>query len=169
MKYIYHMQNLTFGSDGGLTKQCQEEQVQAGRDPALCFMSPHMQDTIKTPFFVFNSKYDAWQLGNEFQSPWTTKAEQEGVIQYGKDFMRQFRPVMKSAKNGAFITSCICHGCPWPTLTLEGKTTYQHYAAWMDGNTTGATSIHIDTRLPNGGGEITDPSCQKFPAAEIVV
>jgi hypothetical protein len=26
-------------------------------------MSPHMQDTIKTPFFMFNSKYDASGLG----------------------------------------------------------------------------------------------------------
>ena len=78
---------------------------------------------IETPFFMFNSKYDHWQLGNgmtgptipvpefhqcvplisfihqtnhttdrmhtEFQSPWTTKAEQLGVLEYGKDFMTQ--------------------------------------------------------------------------------
>ena len=42
-------------------------------EPGLCFMSPHMQDVIKTPFFMFNSKYDAWQLGSEFQSNWVTK------------------------------------------------------------------------------------------------
>ena len=30
------------------------------------------QDVIKTPFFMFNSKYDAWQLGNEFQSNWVS-------------------------------------------------------------------------------------------------
>jgi len=170
MKYIYHMQNLSFGPDGGLTEKCHEEQVSAGRDPALCFMSPHMQDTIETPFFVFNSKYDSWQLGHEFQSAWTTKAEQDAVIQYGKDFMQQFAPVAASPKNGAFITSCICHGCPWPQLSLEGKTTYQHYAAWMAGNTTGTASIHIDTRLPNGGGEITFAQCAKFPQnGEILV
>jgi len=29
--------------------------------------SPFSQ-VIKTPFFMFNSKYDAWQLGSEFQS-----------------------------------------------------------------------------------------------------
>ena len=40
-----------------------------------------MQDVIKTPFFMFNSKYDAWQLGSEFQSNWATKAEQDGVLQ----------------------------------------------------------------------------------------
>jgi len=47
------MQNLTFGSDGGLTAACQAKHP---TEPGLCFMSPHMQDVIKTPFFVFNSK-----------------------------------------------------------------------------------------------------------------
>ncbi len=48
MRYIYKMQNLTFGSDGGLTKACEEKHPE---EPGLCFMSPHMQDVIKTPFF----------------------------------------------------------------------------------------------------------------------
>ena len=55
---------------------------------------------------MFNSKYDAWQLGNEFQSNWQTKAEQDGVIQYGKDFMAQLAPVYTGGetKNGGMIT-----------------------------------------------------------------
>lgn len=53
MRYIYRMQNLTFGSDGGLTKACQRK---FAADPGLCFMSPHMVDTIQTPLFIFNSK-----------------------------------------------------------------------------------------------------------------
>jgi len=167
MKYIYKMQNLTFGTDGGLTAACEAEHSNA---PGLCFMSPHMQDTIKTPFFMFNSKYDAWQLGSEFQSSWTTAAEQAGVLQYGKDFLAQLAPVQAEPKNGAMITSCICHGCSWGTLTtgaagIEGaKTSYQHYADWYYGRTTGADSVHIDTRTPNGGGAIKDPHCKPFPA-----
>jgi hypothetical protein len=64
------------------------------------------------------------------------------------------------------ITSCICHGCPWPTLEVEGKTSYQHYAAWMAGNTTGAASMHIDPRTPNGGGTLVGKKwgqCKAFP------
>jgi hypothetical protein len=30
-------------------------------------MSPHMQEFIQTEYFMFNSKYDAWQLANELQ------------------------------------------------------------------------------------------------------
>ena len=165
MRYIYKMQNLTFGDDGGLTEACQTKHP---GDPGLCFMSPHMQDVIKTPFFMFNSKYDAWQLANEFQSNWATKSEQEGVIQYGKDFLAQLAPVYTGgeAKNGGMITSCICHGCPWAWLELKGKTSYQHYADWMAGRTTGSASMHIDSRLPNGGGTLTGKTfaqCKAFP------
>ena len=131
-------------------------------------MSPHMQDVIQTPFFMFNSKYDAWQLGNEFQSQWTTPAEQQGVLAYGEDFMAQLAPVYLAGetKHGGMITSCICHGCPWESLVLDGKTSYEWYADWFYGKTTGIASMHIDTRHPNGNGTLQGgafKSCAKFP------
>ena len=103
------MQNLTFGEGvegGALTQACKAKHP---TEPWLCFMSPHMQDVIETPFFVFNSKYDAWQLGNELETKWTTKPEQDAVVQYGKDFLAQFNPIKSEPQNGAMITSCICH------------------------------------------------------------
>ena len=60
MEYIYSMQNMSFGADGALSAACQAKHPDS---PGLCFMSPHMQGAISTPFFMFNSKYDAWQLG----------------------------------------------------------------------------------------------------------
>jgi hypothetical protein len=53
MEYVYGMQNLTFGADGGLTKGCQAKHPD---EPWLCFMSPHMQDAIQTPFFMVRSQ-----------------------------------------------------------------------------------------------------------------
>ena len=47
------------GSDGGLSAACKDLYPE---DPHYCFMSPHMHPTIDTPFYVFNSKYDSWQL-----------------------------------------------------------------------------------------------------------
>merc|ERR1719277_2969390 len=105
MKYIYAMQNLTFGVDGGLMKECEAKHKD---EPWLCFMSPHMQDVIETPFFMFNSKYDFWQLLNILQTHWETKEEQDAVLRYGEDFLEQFRPVQAEPRNGAMITSCIC-------------------------------------------------------------
>jgi hypothetical protein len=201
MKYVYGMQNMTFGAEGGLMKACQEKH---STEPWLCFMSPHMQDVIETPFFMyaaafpprcrpivhvaadlagrcsswagrcrcrFNSKYDAWQLGNEFQSNWVTKEEQAGVLQYGKDFMEQLAPVYTppESKNGGMITSCICHGCPWSDLKLAGKSSYQHYADWFYSKTKGAESMHIDPSLPNGNGTLQGGAfkgCKAFPDAE---
>jgi len=168
MKYIFAMQNLSFSSDGGLMEACREKHAD---EPWLCFMSPHMQDVIETPFFVFNSKYDAWQLANEFQSAWTTKAEQDGVLAYGAGFLHDFDPVKADEKNGAFITSCICHGCPWQSPTAlsydGGPSPYAAYGAWYAGKTRGASAIHIDPRLPNGNGTIDDASCSSFPDANV--
>jgi len=153
MKYVYSMQNLSFGADGGLMAACGSRHHD---EPHLCFMSPHMQDVMQTPFFMFNSKYDAWQLGNEFQAPFgldATDAERDGVLQYGKDFMAQLAPI-DGTKHGAMITSCICHGCPWADLKLDGKSSFEHYADWYYGKTQGSASIHVDTRLPNGNGTL---------------
>ena len=54
MEYIYQMQNMSFGDDGALEAACKAKHPTS---PGLCFMSPHMQDAIQTPFFMFNSKY----------------------------------------------------------------------------------------------------------------
>lgn len=169
MRYIYQMQNLTFGTDGGLTEACQKE---FPNDPGLCFMSPHMQNTIQTPFYIFNSKFDAWQLNNIFQSPFVTKSEQQGVLQYGKDFMKQFEPVRKSGRNGAFITSCICHGCAWynqTSLNVDGKSPYRAYARWMAGLDSGDSAFTIDPRGPNGDGHIQDSRCSTWTPAKTML
>ena len=85
------------------------------------------------------------------------------MLQYGKDFLNQLAPVYLGGetKHGGMITSCICHGCPWPSLVLEGKNSYQHYADWFYGKTSGPDSMHIDGRLPNGGGTFNGPTFQK--------
>ena len=165
MKYIYSMQNLTFGADGGLMEACSRVYPSAD-EQFYCFMSPHAQKVIQTPFFVFNSKFDAWQLGNELQTNWVDDAERAAVVQYGKDFDAQFAPVIaEDHGHGAVITTCICHGCPWNTLTVPGspKNAYMHYASWMVGNDTGVSAFHVDDRAPNGGGAINDTHCAKFP------
>jgi hypothetical protein len=163
MAYAYKMQNLTFGPDGGLTPAC----IAAfPTTPAKCFMSPHMFPYIQTPLFVFNSRFDAWQLANILQiSSWSTAAEQHAVVKYGASFLQQFAPLQAVERHGGFITTCICHACHWSTLVLQGKTAFEHYAAWYQGKTTGAASMHVDTRMPNGNGTITDSQCSKFPVA----
>ena len=112
--------------------------------------------------------FDAWQIGNILQiGTWATKPEQDAIVEYGRGFLAQFATASREGgggRNGAFISTCICHACPFPTLELGGKTAFEHYAAWYLGRTAGgSSSMHIDTRPPNGGGLITDPLCAKFP------
>lgn len=154
------MQNLSFGADGGLTAAC--EAMHPG-NPGLCFMSPHMAGFINTPFFMFNSRFDAWQLGNINQAGWTTAPEQKAVLQYGVDFLADWEPVVPtSGRNGAFITTCICHACNWTSFMQEGKNAYGHYAGWRHGVTHGNASLHVDMRPPNGGGVMAGPHCAAF-------
>lgn len=135
----------------------------------------------QTPFFLFNSKFDAWQMDNDLQVPCKVgeakhkhcnAAEQAAIVQYGADFIKALQPVVASApKNGAFITSCICHGCSWNTLTTgatgDATTSWGYYAQWLEAHRSGAAaaakSIHVDARAPNGDGELKDPKCMQFP------
>jgi hypothetical protein len=113
---------------------------------------------------MFNSRFDAWQLANIFQSKWSTAPEQRGVLQYGADFLAAWAPVVPaSGRNGAFITTCICHGCNWTSFVLDGKNSYGHYADWVRGLTKGNASLHVDMRPPNGGGGMAGPHCAAFP------
>ena len=178
MKYIYRMQNLTSESNGGtLSDECIEKNR---KNPHYCFMSPHMHSFIKTPYYVFNSKYDSWQLSNELQIKIDDPSSRGAVLQFGQDFMHQFAPVLKEKQNGAMITSCICHGtllcsqlvqffantpssfiaCPWSNLYLEGKRFDQHFAEWL----LGVNSRHyvIDPSGPNGNETFTFSGCTKL-------
>ena len=109
-------------------------------------------------------RFDAWQIANILQlATWKTKPQQNAIVEYGANFLTQFTAAAPRERgHGAFISTCICHACPFPTLRLNGKTAFEHYAAWYLGQTQGSKSMHIDTRPPNGGGELTDPLCAQF-------
>ena len=119
----------------------------------------------------------------EQKHPKCTATEQSEVLKYGADFLKALEPVIDSApKNGAFITSCICHGCPWDVVTTgtrgDTKTSYGHYASWHSQHRLAtlsgsggfsetsygiASSVHIDIRKPNGGGDLKNSMCMPFP------
>merc|ERR1719221_1401358 len=118
---------MTFGEDGGLVPECKNA---FHSEPWKCFQAPHMQRFIRPSWFMYQSKFDFWQLGNVLALPAgncvvngharncnDTAAEQAAVIQYGADTMQQLQPVIDThmqRRIGGFITSCICHyHCPY--------------------------------------------------------
>jgi hypothetical protein len=86
---------------------------------------------------------------------------------YGADFVTALSTVRSSNKNGAFITSCICHGCPWLELKLDNRSAYELYGAWYADAAHTSEHVHIDPSLtPNSGGELQKefPTyCVPFP------
>ncbi len=119
---------------------------------------------------MLNSKYDAWQMDNILQVPCIMKGvtcsatERKAIMEYGSDFMTEFAPVQSEKQNGAFITSCICHGCPWSDsqqMTIANMTAYQAFSHWYS-DPAHAQSILIDTRGPNGDGAITNKQCSQW-------
>ena len=88
--------------------------VQA-RAPHLCFMSPHMVRFVRTPFFLFNSRFDAWQLAEDLRVPCfhpveanhtaCDASEQAAIVRYGQDFLDALAPVAAVAgADGALST-----------------------------------------------------------------
>lgn len=63
MKTVYTDQNIT----DALLPKCL---AAFPTEPHKCFMSPHAVRFVSTPFFMFNSRFDAWQMDNDLQVPW---------------------------------------------------------------------------------------------------
>jgi hypothetical protein len=127
MKYLMALQNVTAGA---LSPACLAHFGDA--EAHKCFMAPHMYPFIKTPLFVFNSKFDGWQMGNVLQVGCLCMQNASGPINsckyprdvcdvhqkaaiaaYGTEFLDDFATVEANPDNGAFISSCICHACDW--------------------------------------------------------
>lgn len=141
-------------------------------------------DHSRCVFAVDNDLQVPCHLG-EPKHPKCSDIEQSEVLKYGSDFLKALKPVIDSGpKNGAFITSCVCHGCPWDVVTTgtpgDTKTSYGHYASWHTQHRVAAqsgtdrdrfweagggiaNSVHIDTRTPNGGGDLKNSMCMPFP------
>ena len=152
---------MSFGRDGALKPECKAAFPDA---PWRCFMAPHMQPFIRTPFFMLQSKFDFWQLGNVLaigdncifgRHPCNSSAaERNAVLQYGADFLRQIQPVFANPRrNGGFITSCICHyHCPYGNLTSpSGVTASELYGAFVNATMANGSSSEL-------GGFTVDPS-----------
>ena len=163
MLNIVTMQNCTFGVDGGLNSKCRDRLVAHGQDPRLCFMAPHVAPSVTTPMFLTNSRFDAFQLSTILKvwpglSPYnfSNQKGRTAVLEYGDAFVKSLRKNVLDGKplNGAFITTCICHGCPWENLHVNGTYTWKAYNDWFKGLTLGEESVWIDERGPNGGGEV---------------
>ncbi|XP_008227764.1 PREDICTED: pectin acetylesterase 3-like isoform X1 [Prunus mume] len=94
-------------------------------DPTSCFFPQNLVANVKTPMFLLNAAYDAWQVQASLAPP---SADPRGLwgacksnhalcnssqIQFLQDFRNQMlnavRDFSMSTKNGLFINSCFAH------------------------------------------------------------
>lgn len=169
MKGVVEMQELTDKLDPECRASFPGEEYK-------CFMSPHLQKFVKTPYYAFNSKYDAWQASNILQlgcyANWTdppyhrertcTDNEQAALLDYGRDFLDSFAHVTEDSAHGAFITSCLCHSCPIFSLSVSGTPFIEHYGKWSLGKIKGAEAIAVDFLTPNSVGDVAK-ECVAYP------
>lgn len=159
---LVQLHNVTAGRRaGGLSAACA-----ADRPPEReweCFLAPNMQQYIQTPFFMLNSRFDQWQLENIAQLPCFQRGdtghcngtEQVAVQRYGAQFLDELAPVLRRPEAGVFVTTCVCHGCPWSDVVVRGKSSYQALGAWQAG-WAGAHKTVDAMRGPNGNGTLNN-------------
>ncbi|KAK9086174.1 hypothetical protein Syun_028568 [Stephania yunnanensis] len=108
------------GAQKNLPRSCTDQ-----LDPTLCFFPQNLIDNIKTPLFLLNAAYDAWQLqeslasrvadpNNDWHDCKLNHARcKVSQIQFLQGFRNQMldaiKGVSKSNKNGLFINSCFAH------------------------------------------------------------
>jgi hypothetical protein len=82
MAYVVRMQNVTATA---LSPKCLA--AVGPSNEYKCFMAPHLQTFIRTPFFVLNSRYDQWQLDFILEAncildyTLCSAAEQQAIVQ----------------------------------------------------------------------------------------
>ncbi len=82
MAYVVNMQNVTATT---LSPECLAA-VGPGNE-YQCYMAPHVQAFVHTPFFVMNSRFDMWQMVSILQPPcmvgrsMCNATEQQAIVQ----------------------------------------------------------------------------------------
>lgn len=119
---------------------------------------------------ALQSRTDTWQLANIAQIPCALNAlecnaTEWGQIQaYAPQFMDQWLSVAGSpdSHNGGFLDACLIHGST--ESTIEGYTSAQAFASWLEGNTTHSNWWTMQCNSSSLTGPCDHgPTCGKFP------
>jgi len=87
--------------------------------PHHCMIAPYAAEYIRTPLFMFNSKYDSYQLvnivGEERDGVYANKEAlttyKEDTLKFGEAWLEAFQQfeILNNTLHSAFLVSCICH------------------------------------------------------------
>ena len=169
MKNVQELHNISTAAQGNAA-------CWTSTPPALrwqCMWGSYIYPVMRSPAFILNSQYDWFQLQGILGLPAdcvndplnACSAAQLAALQNWHVLFQQSINATRaaapgpSARNGAFISSCIQHeegyvDRRWSNDTIGGVSMRNAFGAWIDGRAE-APAWHIDAALwPN------NPSCQ---------
>jgi hypothetical protein len=160
---VFNTANLT-----GAVNQACIAAFPAPADQWQCFVAAYTLPFISTRLFISNALPDAWQAGNVMGLPCnpggcggnaTLEAEVEAYLHtFRLSMISALAPVISSQRHGGFLQSCFVHVVEdidgsWASVKIGGQTQAQTFAAWWNGQTSGASRIEVD------GDWGTNPTC----------
>jgi hypothetical protein len=125
---IYHSSNAS------VNQACVSAHVLSGADPTKCFFAEHTMPYVRTPTFLLQSIFDAWQTGNILGS-----SDPEVINAYGKEVAARLTELVfapTSAGNatlhGGFIDACWhhCSDKQWFVESIDGVTMRDAFSRW---------------------------------------
>ncbi|WOG81747.1 hypothetical protein DCAR_0100898 [Daucus carota subsp. sativus] len=120
LRNIYNSVVNLHGLQGMLSKTCRNH-----LDPTSCFFPQNLIADIKTPMFLLNTAYDAWQVQSSLVPPhsdphgyWKdcrsnialcNKSQLQFLQDFRNQMLQQIKAFSSSDQNGLFINSCFAH------------------------------------------------------------
>lgn len=176
-KTVAQMQNVS----GGVNADCiaAEAAKSGGGEAWKCFMAQYTLPHIKTPHYIVNSFYDAWQWGAVLGMPWKTcgqppshssparpgcerklppacPAPAREALERMRSDMISNQSRGSNAQSSAFLYACnthcgqFSHDDRWGTLSIQGESLRAGFTRWLSALPRGD---HTDsaTMISSGG------------------
>jgi hypothetical protein len=100
-------------------------------DPAACIFAEVIAETLKTPTFALQGKYDSWQLG---QDAHTNVNNTAFINEWGAMLSQRIGSgLLAQPQHGAFLDSCLHHCGGFDSFELDGFTQATAHEAWYRG------------------------------------
>lgn len=110
-------------------------------DPASCIFAEVISETLKTPTFALQGKYDSWQIGNDAH---TNANNTAAINSWGAMLSQRIGSgLLAQPQHGAFLDSCYHHCGGFDNFHVDGFTQATAHQAWYSG---GARTVYNQTR-----------------------
>ena len=140
---VFTIHNVT----GTMLPSCLQDNP--GTEAYKCFMAPTVTQYVKAPLFIWQSKFDHFQLNafvdldcmwnQTYNPPWNANItcnehDTNLTMAYGELFMSQIQPYINTPGpfRAVYLTSCVLHGMDYNYLSVSETTPNVAFNLWYD-------------------------------------